>query len=48
MVIDADNIKTMLLEQASKDGSLDSFIKPASFKALEDFGVSFSPLEFAS
>lgn len=48
VVIDADNIKTMLLEQASKDGSLDSFIKPASFKALEDFGVSFSPLEFAS
>ena len=48
VVIDADNVKTMLLEQASKDGSLDSFIKPASFKALEDFGVSFSPLEFAS
>ena len=48
VVIDADNIKTMLLEQASKDGSLDSFIKPASFKALEDSGVSFSPLEFAS
>lgn len=49
VVVDADEIKTLLIEQARKDGSLESFIKPPIVHQLEtQSGEVFSDLDFAS
>ena len=46
--IDADDFKRKLLEEAVRDGSLESFIKPAQVRAREQAGERFFPLELAS
>lgn len=46
--VDADDFKTMLLEEALRDGSYESFIKPDAVKSLESTGEKFYPLELAS
>lgn len=49
VVIDADAIKTALINHARADGSLDSFIKPAVVRRLEaQAGEVFSDLDLAS
>lgn len=48
VLIDVDEIKTSLINQARTDGSLDTFIKPEQVKELEHQGEIFSDLDFAS
>lgn len=48
VLIDVDEIKTSLINQAREDGSLDTFIKPEQVKELENQGEVFSDLDFAS
>ncbi len=47
-VIDADEVKGRLIEQARCDGSLESFIKPGVVRDLEAVGEVFSDLDLAS
>jgi len=47
-ILDADYFKDRLLEQAIKDGSYESWIKPVEIKALEAQGERFFPLELAA
>ncbi len=47
-IIDADEFKGALLDQALLDGSFESFIKPQAIKDLEAHGEQFFPLELAS
>lgn len=46
--IDADEFKKLLLREAIKDGSYDSWIKPLEVRDLEVKGEQFYPLELAS
>src|SRR5690625_4521730 len=46
--IDVDDIKTMLLRDAVKDGSLEGFLKPEAVKNLEAQGERFFPLEMSA
>ncbi|WP_271986656.1 zeta toxin family protein [Pseudoclavibacter terrae] len=48
LTVDADEFKAMLLREALRDGSYDSFIKPEAVKSLESLGEQFFPLELAS
>lgn len=48
VLIDVDEIKTSLINQARADGSLDTFIKPEQVRTLESDGERFSDLDFAS
>jgi hypothetical protein len=48
VVIDADEIKSLLIDQARKDGTLDSFIKSEAIHQREAGGEIFSDLDFSS
>lgn len=48
LVVDADHFKTLLLEQAQRDGSYRDHIVPAQVRELEEQGERFFPLELAS
>lgn len=48
LTVDADEFKAMLLREALRDGSYESFIKPDAVKSLEATGEQFFPLELAS
>lgn len=49
LVIDADDFKAALLDQARKDGSYEDWIKPDAVKELEaNTGETFYPMELAS
>jgi hypothetical protein len=47
-IIDADDFKDHLLEQAIKDGDYDRFLKPQEVKDLEAQGERFFPRDLAS
>lgn len=46
--IDPDEIKTLLLDAATQDGSYETFIKPPAVRELEAQGERFFPLDFAA
>lgn len=48
VVIDADEIKSLLIDQARKDGTLESFIKSQAIHQREAGGEIFSDLDFSS
>lgn len=49
LVLDADNFKTALLQEARRDGSYEQHIKPDAVRAAEsETGAKFYPLEMAS
>ena len=48
LALDADEFKIMLLDEALRDGSYESWLKPAEVRALEAQGERFFPLEMAS
>ena len=48
LVIDADEFKRALLEEAVRDGSYESWIKPGEVSDRESAGERFFPLELAS
>ncbi|MGJ9422644.1 zeta toxin family protein, partial [Aeromicrobium sp. CF3.5] len=45
LVVDADEFKRLLLREAQRDGSYESWIKPAAVVDLESAGEQFFPLE---
>lgn len=48
VVIDADEIKSLLIDQARKDGTLESFIKSEAIHQRISGGEAFSDLDFSS
>ena len=48
LALDADEFKIMLLDQALRDGSYESWLKPPEIRSLEARGERFFPLEMAS
>jgi predicted ABC-type ATPase len=48
LVIDADDFKARLLDEAVADGSYDSWIKPAEVREREAAGERFHPMELSS
>lgn len=48
VLIDPDEIKTVLLRQADRDGSLEEFLKPPADHELEVRGERFFPLELSA
>src|SRR5699024_9326154 len=48
VLIDPDEIKTRLLQEARSDGSLESFLTPGAVRDLEAGGERFFPLELSA
>jgi hypothetical protein len=48
LVVDADEFKALLLREAIRDGSYESWVEPAAVKDLEARGERFAPLELAA
>lgn len=48
VLIDADDIKTRLLQEARKDTSLEEFLTPQDVRDLEAHGEKFFPLELSA
>lgn len=48
VLIDADDIKTRLLQEARRDGSLEEFLTPQGVRDLEAQGEKFFPLELSA
>lgn len=48
VLIDPDDIKTRLLQEARSDGSLEAFLTPGAVRDLEGSGERFFPLELSA